>query len=107
MCGSTHSATVHSADVEQPSCAEPGSEIAAARGRGIKLRLDARVFATLQGSRKESEGRSRNPPQRRSSLSVFVDVAFVPVGLRDEPHLEVTPGREVTSKWMIVSHRRL
>ena len=90
MCGSTHSATAHSADVEQPSCAEPRSKIAAARGRRIKLRLSATVFAAPLGSRKASEGPSRNASLMSRRVSELVDAAFVPVGLRDEPHSEVT-----------------
>ena len=97
MCGSTHSATAHSADVEQRSCAEPRSEIAAARGRRIKLRLSATVSAAPLGSRKATEGPSRNASLMSRRVSELVDAAFVPVGLRDEPHSKVadvagTPG---------------
>jgi hypothetical protein len=98
FCGSTHSATARSADVEQRSCAEPRSEIAAARGRRIKLRLSATVSAAPLGSRKATEGPSRNASFLMSRrVSELVDAAFVPVGLRDEPHSKVadvagTPG---------------
>ena len=91
MCGCTHSAAAHSVDIEQLSCAEPGSEIAAARGRRIKLRLSAKVFAAPLGSRKQSH-RRRMTSKR---LSEFIDVAFVPAGLRDETRSEVA---DVASK---------
>jgi hypothetical protein len=91
MCGCTHSAAAHSVDIEQLSCAEPGSEIAVARGRRIKLRLSAKVFAAPLGSRKQSH-RRRVTSKR---LSEFIDVAFVPAGLRDETRSQVA---DVASK---------
>jgi hypothetical protein len=71
---------------------EPGSEIVERRAKWIKVRADAKVFAEPLGSR-SSRG-SRNEPERRRDvsrkLSAFVDIAFVPSGLADEPTLDVS-----------------
>ena len=83
-----------------PKCAEPlimrrkpGSEIAQRRATRIALRFNAKVAAeTLAAAPRKNQ----KEPERRSlaraatrRLSGFVDVAFVPSGLRNEPDSDV------------------